>query len=43
MKEFAADASSSKEKAVAALKAAGIMNNNGEVKKQYKKAFQINS
>jgi hypothetical protein len=43
MKEFGTKVSSSKKQAVAALKAAGIMNSKGKVKRQYKKALQIAS
>lgn len=43
MKEFGATASSSKKQAVDTLKAAGIMNSQGKVKKQFKKALRIAS
>lgn len=43
MKEFGTKVSSSKKQAVDTLKAAGIMNSKGEVKKQFKKALQITS
>ena len=43
MKEFGSKVSSSKKQAVDTLKAAGIMNSQGKVKKQFKKALQIAS
>lgn len=39
MDKFAKEATSSKRKAVAVLRAAGIMNDKGEIKRQYKKAL----
>ena len=41
MREFKKDATSSKGRAVAILKAAGIMNDSGNVKRPYKKALSI--
>lgn len=40
MDQFAKDATSSKKRAVAVLRAAGIMNAKGEIKRQYKKALR---
>ncbi|VAW97136.1 hypothetical protein MNBD_GAMMA20-852 [hydrothermal vent metagenome] len=43
MKEFGTKVSSSKKQAVDTLKAAGIMNSKGEVKRQFKKALRVAS
>ncbi len=43
MKEFGNRVSSSKKRAVDTLKAAGIMNSKGEVKRQFKKALRFTS
>lgn len=43
MHEFKKDATSSKGRAVAILKAAGIMNDSGNIKRSYKKALSITS